>query len=235
MPFRNRRGNEIAGLGLPRVKHRGRSRRWVLWAVLAVAVCFVLRVGGYLRSATAFAALSEARDSITASVNGAVARVLREGNYGYGSFVRLEKDAAGQITAMQTDAERVNLFATEVLREITGAARSGGFDLRIPLGSLLGSDLLLGRGPEISVRIFMNTSPELRFETQFTSAGINQTRHSLYLRASVDADVYLPWSTAETRAEAGVLVAETILLGRVPDTFVTMEDSYGYAGSERED
>ncbi|MBR1496307.1 MAG: sporulation protein YunB [Oscillospiraceae bacterium] len=225
MAFRKRCAEDISRLGLPRIRRR--RQWWGLWVALGLFIAFALRVGIYLRSASASLALSEARDSVTSAVNSAVARVIREGNYGYGAFVKLEKDAAGNITAVITDAERVNLFAAEVLREITRSARSGSFDIRIPLGSLLGSDLLLGRGPEIPVRIGVNTSPELRFESGFSGAGINQTRHSLYLQARVEAEVYLPWSTAATVVDTSVLVTETILLGQVPGTYFAMEEAHG--------
>ncbi|MBR1659187.1 MAG: sporulation protein YunB [Oscillospiraceae bacterium] len=202
---------------------RRRRPLWALWLALALCGAFLFRAGLYLRSASTDIACSDARDSVTAGVNEAVSRVLREGNYGYGAFVTLEKDAAGRITAVVTDTARTNLFASEVLREITRSARGGRFDVRIPLGSLLGSDLLLGRGPEVPVRIGTNTSPEVRLESAFAAAGINQTRHSLRLRARVEIDIYVPWRTVSTAVETEILVAETVLLGQVPETYLTME------------
>ena len=219
MPIRSRSAEELAALGLPRAPRRRRSA-WAAWIGLALVLALLVRSALYLRSASAGTALSDARDSVTAEVSRAVMRVLRDGNYGYGAFVTLEKDAEGNITAVVTDTARVNLFASEVLLEIAEAARGGMFDVRIPLGSLLGSDLLLGRGPEIPIRISMMTSPEIRVQNAFTAAGINQTRHTLTLLARVDVDIFVPWGSVSTAVETEVLVAETVLLGKVPETYI---------------
>ena len=219
MSFRKQPETQPVMPDLPRAAHRRRSA-WAIWVVLILALAVLLRSAAYLRSASADTALSDARDSVTNGVHASVIRVLRDGNYGYGAFVTLEKDAEGNITAVVTDTARVNVFASEVLLEIAEAARDGMFDVRIPLGSLLGSDLLLGRGPEIPVRISMMTSPDVRFQNDFSAAGINQTRHALTLLTRVDVDIFVPWGAVSTAVETEVLIAETVLLGRVPQTYI---------------
>ncbi|MBQ9412441.1 MAG: sporulation protein YunB [Oscillospiraceae bacterium] len=237
MPFsRGTSRRELDSLGLSRCPRRRRLRLAVLAALPALALVFACGVSLYLRSLSSGTALSDARDSVTAGINRAVNRVIREGNYGYGAFVALEKDSQGGITAVTTDTARVNLFASEVLQEITGEAADGMFDVRIPLGSLLGSNLLLGRGPEVPVRISMLTSPSVRFENSLTAAGINQSRHTLTLLCRVDIDILIPWGCLSDTVETEVLIAETVLLGRVPETYLNWEnESHGYQGSERGD
>ena len=85
----------------------------------------------------------------------------------------------------------------------------------------MGENLLLGRGPKVPVHVTMLTSPRIRFQNRFSSVGINQSRHTLSLIASVDIDLIIPWGTMSTSVDAEVLVAETIILGRVPDAYVS--------------
>ena len=87
------------------------------------------------------------------------------------------------------------------------------------MGNLLGSTLLLGRGPLVPVEITMLTSSRVDLKNELISAGINQTKHQIKLDVVIDIDVILPWSTVSTRVDSEILVAETVVVGRVPETY----------------
>ena len=100
--------------------------------------------------------------------------------------------------------------------------------LRIPLGNLLGSDLLMGRGPAIPIDILMLTSSFVQLDNELTSTGINQSRHAITLRADVDIEILLPWESIQTTVESDVMIAETVIVGRVPQTYVNLtEEDHG--------
>ena len=223
MPFERGPTREVyAGLDLPRVRRRGRGRR----ALLILCVCalaFLLWIALYLRSLSSSTALSDAQDLVTLAVNRTVNRVLREKGYGYDDFVTLDKDAEGNITAITTDTVRVNLLASEILSEIVLAADSGQLDVGVPLGDLLGAGVLQGAGPLIPVRVGMMTSSFVRFENDLVSTGINQSRHTLTLVADVDIDLLIPWGSMHTTVETEIPIAETVIVGRVPNTYVNLE------------
>ena len=92
-------------------------------------------------------------------------------------------------------------------------------ELSIPVGSLTGSPLLAGRGPRISVRMESVGSSSARFENQFESAGINQTKHRIVLRIDVYVSILLPGYSAVTQVSNEITVAETVIVGEVPDTY----------------
>lgn len=205
-----------------------RRRRSILLLLLAAALlAFMVRSAIFLRRISSSIALSDATDAVTIAINELVAKQMRERDYGYDYFVTLEKDADGAITAVTTNTARVNSLATEILSEMVDAANSGELNIRIPLGSLLGSSLLLGLGPDVPVNIDMLTSSFVRFDNALTSTGINQSRHTLTLKASVDIDIIIPWASLSTTVETDVLIAETVIVGRVPDTYVNVEDKNG--------
>ena len=90
----------------------------------------------------------------------------------------------------------------------------------IPLGSLILPELLSGRGPAIPVRILSIRNSESTFESYFTEAGINQTLHQLTMQVGVDVAILVLGRSESFTVTSQVVVAETIIVGDVPDTFL---------------
>ena len=119
-------------------------------------------------------------------------------------------------------AEILDTVLTRISQVPTG-------DLSIPIGSLTGSALLAGRGPRISVRMESVGSSEANFRNAFTSAGINQTKHQIILTVDVSVSILLPGFRTATKVSNSFIVAETVIVGTVPDTytyFSTDPDTY---------
>ena len=219
MPFRRSvRRSAYAGLGLETLPRR-RFRPFFLIPLLLVMLALIA-IGLYLRALSRDIAISDARDAVTLAVNGCVSRMMRENDYGYDYFVTLEKDAQGNITAITTNTAHINALSSQIMQEIARAADSESLNISIPLGSLLGSNLLMGRGPRIPVQVRMLTSSFVRFDNDLISTGINQSRHVVTLIADVDVDIMIPLSTVSTTVETEILIAETVIVGRVPETYV---------------
>ena len=191
----------------------------LLLALAAAAIAFVIPAVRYFRTLTGAMAVSNASDLITQTVSNIVESEMRQLGPDGGKFVSFEKDGDGQISAIVTDTARVNILSAELLNAIVEASDRGDLDLSIPFGNLLGLSFFLGRGPRVPVKITMLTSSRVDFRNVLTDAGINQTKHQLLLEVRVDADVLLPWEIRSTQILTEVLVAETIIVGRVPQTY----------------
>jgi sporulation protein YunB len=197
-----------------------RKRRALVLIFLLVLLIAAAAGGLYLRAVTRDIAISDARDAVTLAVNACVSRMISENEYSYDYFVTLEKDELGNIAAIKTNTARINALSSRIMQEIAKAADSESLNIRIPLGSLLGSNLLMGRGPEIPVQVKMLTSSFVRFDNDLISTGINQSRHVITLIADVDIDIMIPLTTISTTVETDILIAETVIVGRVPETYV---------------
>ena len=92
-------------------------------------------------------------------------------------------------------------------------------ELSVPVGTLLGSPFLSGRGPLIRVRMQSVGSSSAHFENTFTSAGINQTKHQIYLVVDVYVSILLPGFSTTTKLSNTYSVAETVIVGSVPDNY----------------
>ena len=205
-----------------------RKKRLVAALLLAGMLLMLLGAGAFLRKLSCDIAVSDAQDAVTLAINDSIAAVLDRTGYTYSDFVSLQKDSSGEITAITTDTVSINRFSTEILAELIRTADSKCLKISIPLGNLFGSSLLLGRGPDIPVQIIMLTSSFVRCDTALTDTGINQSRHSVTLRAEVDIDILIPWATVSSKVETDILIAETLIVGRVPQTYVNAtEDKNG--------
>ena len=182
-------------------------------------------VGSFLKRVSGDMALSDASDLITARVNDKINEKMSEGQYSYDYFVNLQKDKDGNVTAISANMARINTLSSEILQDVIQSTDSGELNIEIPLGNLMGSNLLLGRGPKIPVKVLMLTSSYSDFKSELVSAGINQTKHQLVLEVRVQIDVLMPWEVRSTEVVTEVIIAETVLVGKVPQAYYTSGQS----------
>ncbi len=190
----------------------------LLLAVLALILLIIFRVKFY--SVICDLAQTQVINSTSDLINDAVAEQIGGGNIQYDRIVYFEKDLNGRITALKTNIGEVNRLKTDTLNIINDEIlASDQSDLGIPLGSLFFPEFLSGRGPQIPVRILSIRNSDASFESNFTHAGINQTLHQLNMSVIVDVSVLVLGRTISFTVASEVVVAETIIVGDVPDTF----------------
>ena len=203
------------------MRERTRRRFPLLLLCLALLLCFLGFAGRFLSELATQIAVSDAADLVSAEVNRVVARVLSQEDFASLRYVRFEKNEAGEIAAVSADMGAVNALSAAILENVVGTAENRTLTVKIPAGSLSGVSLLMCRGPEVPVEILMLTSSRVGFDNSIVSAGINQTKHRLLLTVFVDIDVVVPWGTRSTQVQSQVLIADTIVVGQVPETFVS--------------
>ena len=160
----------------------------------------------------------------------AVNEAIQNGDISYQQLISLEKDNDGKVTAVHSNMAAFNRLQAQILDIILAKIdQVSARELSIPVGTLTGSALLAGRGPRIHVRMESVGSSSARFNNQFESAGINQTKHQIILQVDVSVSIFLPGFTTATKVSTAVTVAETVIVGTVPGTytyFATAPDTY---------
>lgn len=208
-----------------RLKLERRLRRglppWVLtWLVAAAVMCAAVRLTeSALRPVLAAAARYQVRSQVTAAVEQWAARDLQERGVDYSDFVTITRNEAGEITALSADMARLNLLRAELSAHLLERLEDSQLELTIPVGSLLPLEPTWARGPELHLRALALGTASAEFESEFTSAGINQTRHRLWLELSVPVTVLLPGGGEELTVDSRLCVAETVIVGQVPQTW----------------
>ena len=195
--------------------------------VLATAVYATAQLRPLLESM----ATTRVNNTVNRIVFEAVNEAIESGEITYDQLISFEKDNDGKITAVHSNIAACNRLQVEILDIILARIdQVSARELSIPVGSLTGSALLAGRGPRIKVRMESVGSSSARFENEFTSAGINQTNHRIVLHIDVSVAILLPGFTTATQVSNAVTVAETVIVGTVPDTyayFSTTPSAYG--------
>ena len=212
------------------------KKRWMIPAVV-LAMAFFLAAMVRTHVDPMIRALAEAsvNDAASNLINAAIEGQLTDDGTEYEELVRLERDNSGNIAALTTNMRELNLLKTQVLERLDREIfEINEYPIGIPAGNLTGIQLMSGRGPRIPVEIVSVSSSDGQFRGEFLDAGINQTIHRIYLTVSMDLMILLPSGTVTDRVCSEVCVAETVLLGRVPDsyTYFNTSDAGLFAATE---
>ena len=169
-------------------------------------------------------AVAGAKNAAAGAMQKSVAARMTGGQWS--DLVQLVKDGEGQITAAVTDVGRVNELQAALAGDVIAALTAPNTaDLGVPLGNLLPSPFFSGMGPRVPIRILSVSEVEVKLMSRFTSAGINQTLHRLILTLSARVRVLIPTGTVTAMVYADVPAAETVIVGRVPDSYMYFESS----------
>ena len=161
-------------------------------------------------------------------INDAIDKQIDTGNIRYDRMVYFEKDLDGRITALKTNMSEVNRLKTDILNLINDEIlEMDATDLAVPLGSLVFPEIFSGKGPGIPIEILSIRNSDAAFSSQFTEAGIKQTLQQLTMDVVVDVSVLVLGETESLSVRSQVVVAETIIVGQVPNTYLQTGESYG--------
>ena len=191
-----------------------------LMAIILLFAVFLLLRDQYDR---VIQSLAETQITNTTSdlTNDAIARQISEGDIRYDRIVYFEKDLDGRITALKTNMSEVNRLKTDILNIINDEILAlDTLDLGIPLGSLILPQFFSGKGPQIPVHILSIRNSDAVFASNFSQAGINQTIHQLTMVVSIDVAMLVLGKTSSFEVTSEVVVAETVIVGEVPQTFL---------------
>ena len=152
--------------------------------------------------------------------------LLRDGA-DYDDLVHIERNAVGDVSSITTDIKRLNLLKLRVVNRLSDEMFKRTEDaIKIPLGNLTGIDFLTGVGPDVTFRTMWVSSVNGEYRNTFEAAGINQTCHRIMLDFTINVGMMFAGREIGTDVGLSVCVAETVIVGTVPDFFTGKE----YAG-----
>lgn len=202
---------------------RGRRRLRLGLALLLLGLVLLL----YLRFIPTVRRLvsMQAENETSNLINDAVSAYLAGEQLTYGDLVRLEKDGSGAVTAMQIDMDRANRLRAHVLEQVDRRIPDlSSEDVSVPVGNVVFPMLLSGRGGYLPVRVVSLRSSNAELKSSFSQAGINQTLHSLELEVEVELLLLTPAGFLNLNVDTRVPVAQTVIVGAVPNALITTGD-----------
>jgi len=193
----------------------------IILIILLIAALLLLLVRRKYDAVIVELTQTQVTNSTSDLINDAIADQIAGGKIEYDRIVYFEKDLSGKITALKTNIGEVNKLKTDTLNIINDEILSTDHSqMGIPLGSLILPELFSGKGPEIPVKILSIRNSDATFESTFAHAGINQTLHQIRMCVLVDVAVLVLGETVTFTVNSEVVIAETIIVGAVPDTFL---------------
>ena len=209
--------------------HRPQSRKrftplMLFGAILLVATVFFLWLDSSMKPIIKELALTRANYLATKVLNEAVNDEITQIGIEYSDIITLDKDSDNHITALRTNMIEINSLRSKIIALV--AEKISVIDtseISIPLGNLFGIDYLAGRGPRIPIKILPAGSATAKFLSVFSSAGINQTRHQINLELTANIVMLLPGGTVSAEVMTQINVAETLIIGAVPEAYTHIE------------
>lgn len=160
------------------------------------------------------------RSITTVAVNDAIYYTLSD-RIRYEDLVTVTKDDEGEIVAITSNAFQINRIARDTAYMSQQNLKSMSEDgIEVPLGAFTGVEAWAGFGPKVNIKIIPISNVECRFVSEFEAAGINQTKHSVYLEIVADISIILPSETSNFASLTEVLICESVLVGKVPSTYL---------------
>ena len=148
--------------------------------------------------------------------------------HSYDELFTIEKDNNGNVVMIKANVVPVNEIISDVANKIQEQIdQRGREDVEIALGSFTGFKLLAGRGPGIKIRISSIGNVETDLRSEFTSQGINQTLHRVYLQVKCRVSILTPFNDIEQEITNQVLLAENVIVGNLPSTYYNLEGLNG--------
>lgn len=191
----------------------------VILAVLTACVVIAaleLRLRPIVESTAAY----RINHRVTEEINDYLQRMAAD----YEALVTFHRDADGAITALTADMAAANRIRADAARAVLSAVSGlNTYELGVPLGSLVDLDLLWGKGPVLRVRGLTAGTVDARLDSEFRAAGVNQTLHRILLNVTVPVGILLPGGCVQTRVDTSVCLAETLIVGKVPQAYFSFE------------
>lgn len=146
------------------------------------------------------------------------------GSVEYKDLIFIRTDNRGRVVLMQANTIKINSLAADAILDIQkNLAKLEGKVIHIPLGQVLKSQLLAAYGPKIRVTLVPIGTVKVKIADDFQQAGINQTRHRLYLNVYDKVKIVIPLVSEYIEVSAQVPIAETIIVGEVPQTYFNLD------------
>lgn len=208
------------------MSYQRRKRRMALFRALCVVLALltalvVLDIN--IRPVVKTMAAYEAKNYAVRAINEAVTQELTKQGVTYDGICHVSVNEQGVVTAVETDVVRLGLLQAGITQRVSEAMDAlSDHDLSVPLGTLLGSQYLSGRGPGVGFRVIPIGYAQGELRNEFVSAGINQTCHRVMLDVSVSITALVPGYSAATQVRTEICLAETIIVGVVPGSFTSV-------------
>lgn len=197
---------------------------FILVIFILVIVCSFFIVDYKLKASVIEIAKAKAQITVAEKINTVTNQEIVS-KIEYQDIVNIHKDKEDRIVLIQPNTIILNKMMANTVVEIAKSLDNLSEEsIDIPLGQITGSQILAGYGPKMKVKIIAVGQVNVDVLNKFEGAGINQTRHLVYFNINSKIKVAVPFIDEEVNVSTTIPLAETIIIGDVPETYVSLSD-----------
>lgn len=206
---------------MKRSKKRRRRNVLYLASVFFFTVCVFTGIQRWIRPTVETRLIYQAKTYAVAALEETVRQELEQMDLSYGRLVRVSREE-GRVVSLETDTVLLNQIKSRITQAaVRKMEKLSDYRLTVPLGSVSGIDLFSGKGPKVRFLLQPQTAVESQILQQFQSAGVNQTQHRIYLQLDVEIEAVIPGFSAKTSVQTQVELAQTVIVGEVPQFYAS--------------
>lgn len=199
-----------------------RKRKIRLLIFLTSILIFTVLLDFHLRPIIKSIAESKTHTISNDVIDDAILKELSGNNVKYSNLVHIDKSEDGSISSIVTDTQTINSLKSKIAIAIqNNLSKIDLTQIEVPIGTLIGTDLLNGRGPLMKLKVSISGSSSVEFTSKFCEAGINQTKHQIYLDIYTRISLLVPGYPTSTDIHTNMIIAEMIIVGEVPRVYST--------------
>lgn len=174
----------------------------------------------------------ECHEMVSRVINDAVLAELENEDADYSKLVNLTTNADGEVISLESNVMNINKLKTRIAQRLEREIeRLSEVDIQIPIGTLLGIQLLHGKGFSVGMTVQPMGFATASIISEFSEAGLNQTLHRIVIEINADVDAIIPGFSTRVPVKTSIVAAETVIVGRVPNAYthvVASESLDGY-------
>jgi sporulation protein YunB len=202
------------------------KRKHILSPLLVALLFLIIVAGGFwsmeihlkptLLAIAETKAMSIATKSINDVINEKVSKTIDPE-----ALLTVKVDSRGRVVFIQPNTMEFNRLAADTTIKVQDALKDIAEErISIPIGQVLGSQLLASMGPKITVTIIPVGTVQVKVIDKFEQAGINQTKHMVYLLVTTQVRIVVPLVSKSVDVSTQVPISEYVVIGEVPSTYV---------------
>ena len=174
------------------------------------------------------AATTKAEIIITDAVNTSVSQLLNDTGVKYSDIAVISYDNENIISAIEIDTIKLNYIKSRITDIIVDEVKKAEkTTVSVPLGTLTKNDYLLGRGPRINFDVDLSVAVSTDYKSELKQAGINNTLHQIVVEVDANYYITMPWYSRQQKYITSFILAQTVVVGKVPDNFTSVYDGEG--------
>ncbi len=214
-----------------RTNRKLRFKRIIVFILIVatIAASFTVYLDFRLRNVAVVFAKSAVKTAVINCANRASSRALEEMKITYDTLAKISRNEEGLATSVEIDSVAANRLKSKISDEIAeDMAKYEEIKFSVPLSAAFGMYFTSTKWPKLSYTVHITTTVASNFKSNFQSAGINQVLHQILLTVDLESDLAMLEKNTEQVAKTEFIVAQTVIVGAVPDAFT----SVGHATDE---